>query len=160
MKQRALERRLEKLNLKFTKAKTALAVAKRRATSTRLEARAARQAQRLAKKKARATRDAARAAESVLTKASRAFSKISARIEKLRKKVLKPAKATKAGRTQPRKAASKRPKPHRIPAPPFPVSGAETSAPVAATVTTRRGALQRPVSPVTPIPVPQIAAAS
>jgi len=173
MKQRPLERRLQKLNLKFLKAKTELIAAKRRAASTRLAARAVRQAQRMAKKKAHAARDAARTAESAWTAATRGFSKISARLEKLQKKALKAVNEGKARQAQPAKAASKRAKPRRIPAPPFPVSGADSSAPAiakATAVAAKRGALQRtvvprpapvrPITTVTPLPATQVAAAS
>ena len=173
MKQRALERRLQKLNLKYAEAKTGVIAAKRRATSTRLAARAARQAQRLAKKKARGARDAAHRAESALTTAARAFSKISTRREKLQKKALKAAKAGKARHAQPAKAASKPAKAPRVPPPPFPISGDKTSAPTIARATAaaaRRGALQRPseartipprpITTVAPLPEVQVPVAA
>jgi chromosome segregation ATPase len=168
MKQRTLERRLEKLNLKLTKAKTELAAARRRASSTSLAARSARQAQRLAKKSAHA----ARTAESAFTRASRAFSKMSSRREKLQKKLLKSEKTAVTQKDQSTKA-HKPAKRRRVPAPPFPISGDKTSAPAIARATAaaaKRGALQRPpepraiparpITPVAPMPEAQVAAAS
>lgn len=155
MKQQTLERRLSKLNLKFTKAKAELTAAKRRAASTRLAARAARQTQRLAKKKAHATRDAARTAESALSSAARAFSKVSARLKKLRKKAMKDARGLKtAGRT-------KTPQRKRgvAQASAIPVSPANTSRPAmakAAALMAKRTALQRLPHPASVGALPSI----
>ena len=149
-----------------------MAVAKRRASSTRLVARVARQAQRVAKKKAHVARDAARVADSAFTKAARAFSKVFARVDKLQKKLLKAEKATASQKGQSAKA-HKPAKRRRVPAPPFPISGDKTSAPViarATAVAAKRGALQRPsesrtiparpITTVAPLPEAQVAAAS
>jgi hypothetical protein len=94
MKQQSLEQRITKLTLKFNKAKTCLATARRQAASTRLKARSTRQAQRLAKKEAQLARDAARAANTLLGDAERAFAKASARLKKARKKALKAQKSS------------------------------------------------------------------
>jgi hypothetical protein len=174
MKQRALGRRLEKLNFKFLKTKTELAAAKRRASSTRLAARAARQAQRIAKKKAHAARDAARVADSVLNKAARAFSKASARLDKMRKKLLKAEAEKTAVSKKGRSAKAGKPsKSHHVPAPPFPISSDKTSASAiarATAVAAKRGALQRPselrtvpsrnITTVAPLSETNVAAAS